>query len=115
MSRKFHFGVFIAFICFFYAVPLSAITKDRCSEEGIVVKNLTMLNLWYKKNSGNCTIWRNNHILRIRPEDTVGIFSDLACNKLYCKDNPAYEKYESLDVNGNCRVKILPLCNLSDM
>jgi hypothetical protein len=115
MSRKCYVGLFVAFICFFYSVPLSAIAGDRCSGEGIVVKNLTMLNLWYKKNSGNCTMWRNNHILRIGPEDTVEIFSDLACSKLYCEDNPTYKKYESLDANSNCAVRILPLCNLSDM
>jgi hypothetical protein len=107
--------VLIAIICLFYEVPVPAIAKDRCSEEGIVVKNLTMLNLWYKKNSGNCTIWRNNHILRIRPKDSVDIFSDLACSKLYCEDNPTYKYYKSLDMNGNCGVRILPICNLSDM
>ncbi len=115
MSRKFYFGVLIVFICLFFAVPLSAITKDRCGEEGIIVKNLTMLNLWYKKDGGNCTIWRNNHIFRIKPKDTVEIFSDLACRKFYCEDNPAYEKYKSLDMNSDCGVRILPLCNLSDM
>jgi hypothetical protein len=60
-------------------------------------------------------MWRNNHILRIGAEDTVEIFSDLVCSKLYCEDNPTYKKYESLDANSNCAVRILPLCNLSDM
>jgi hypothetical protein len=115
MNRKFYFGVFVAFICFFYSIPLPAITKDRCGEEGIVVKNLTTINLWYKKNSGDCTIWRKNHIFRIGPEDTIEIFSDLACSNLYCEDNPTYKKYKALDVNSNCGVRILPLCNLSDM
>jgi len=115
MGRRFCFVVVIVIICLFYEVPISAIAADRCSEEGIVVKNLTMLNLWYKKNGGSCTIWRNNHILRIRPEDIVEIFSDLACSNLYCEDNPTYKKYKSLDADSNCGVRILPLCNLSDM
>jgi hypothetical protein len=115
MSRRFCFVVFIIILCLFCAAPLSAIAEDRCSDESIIVKNLTTINLWYKKNSGNCTIWRNNHIFRIGPKDSVEIFSDLACSKLYCEDNPTYEKYKSLDVNGNCGVRILPICNLSDM
>jgi hypothetical protein len=115
MKRGFCFAVFIAIVFLFCATPLSAVAKDPCGEEGIIVKNLTTINLWYKKNNGDCTIWRNNHIFRIRPEDSVEIFSDLACSKLYCGDNPTYEKYKSLDVNSNCAVRILPLCNLSDM
>jgi hypothetical protein len=114
MSRRFCFVVLFVIICL-CAAPLSATAEDRCSDEGIIVKNLTTLNLWYKKNSGSCTIWRNNHIFRISPKDSVEIFSDLACSKFYCEDNPTYEKYKSLDVNSNCAVRILPLCNLSDM
>jgi hypothetical protein len=115
MSRRFCFVVLIVIVCFFCEVPVSATAEDRCSNEGIIVKNLTTINLWYRKNNGDCMIWRNNHIFRIRPGDTFEIFSDLACSKLYCGDNPTYEKYKSLDVNDNCGVRILPLCNLSDM
>ena len=115
MNRGCCFSVFIVIICLLYAVPLSAIAKDRCGKDGIIVKNMTMLDLWYKKNSGSCTIWRKNHIFRTGPGDAVEIFSDLACSRFYCEDNPTYEKYKSLDVNGDCAVRILPICNLSDM
>ena len=88
---------------------------DPCREKGIVVKNLTTIDLWYEKNKGECTIWIHNHIVRIKPEDTVEIFSDMVCKTHYCEANPTYKDFKSLDENGNCRVRILPDCNLSDM
>jgi hypothetical protein len=109
------FIVFISIVCFLCAASLPAAEGDHCSGQGIVVKNMTMLDLWYKKDNGDCTIWRKNHILRMSPAETFEIFSDLACNKLYCSENPTYEKYKSLDADGDCRVRILSLCNLSDM
>jgi hypothetical protein len=115
MNKVFCFAAFVVIICLLCGAPLRAVTEDRCGEEGIVVKNMTMLDLWYKKNSGSCMIWRKNHIFRIMAEDTVEIFSDLTCSRLYCQDNPTYEKFKSLDLNGNCAVRILPICNLSDM
>lgn len=99
----------------FCAVYSFAATEDPCSKEGIIVKNMTMLDLWYKKNGGECKIWIHNHIFNIKPEDTVEIFSDLACEKRYCKDNPTYRIYKSLDMNDDCAVRILPHCTLSDM
>lgn len=117
MYRNAYFRVLTVFLIFtLFAVPLFAATKeDPCEREGIVVKNLTMLDLWHKKNNSECFILIHNHIFRIKPEDTVDIFSDLACNKLYCKDNPTYKDYKSFDTNGDCRVRILPDCTLSDM
>ena len=115
MVKTFCFGLFIAVICFFNAVHSFAAGQDRCSGEGIVVKNMTMLDLWYRKNSADCTILKKNYMFRIGKGDTVEIFSDLTCSRLYCEENPGYEKYKSLDADGNCRVRILPLCNLSDM
>lgn len=117
MFRNLYFVVFTIFLLFtFFTVPLFAATEeDPCRKEGIVVKNLTMINLWYKKNSGDCSILIHDHIFRIKPEDTIEIFSDLTCNRLYCKDNPTYENYKSFDTDGNCRVRILPKCSLSDM
>ncbi len=116
MHRNFYFGMSITLLIFaLHAVPLSAEGKDLCSGEGIIVKNMTMLDLWYRKNNGNCTIWIHEHIFKIRPEDIAEIYSDLACKKKYCKNNPTYGDYKSLDTNGDCSVRILPDCNLSDM
>ena len=102
-------------IAFFAAPSFAATKKDTCAAEGMIVKNMTMLDLWYERNGGECTIWIHDHILMIKPEDTVDIFSDLTCETLYCEDNPAYEDYKSTDQNGDCGVKILPDCTLSDM
>jgi hypothetical protein len=116
MCRNFCFGISFTFLIFaIFAVPLSAAEKDFCGREGIIVKNMTMIDLWYRKDGGNCTIWIHNHIFRIKPKDIVEIFSDLTCKKKYCKNNPTYRDYKSSDANGGCGVRILPDCNLSDM
>jgi hypothetical protein len=118
MHRESYFGIPVAFLIFalFAApLPLSAGAKDLCGQAGIIVKNMTMIDLWYKKNGGNCTILIHEHIFRIKPKDDIEIFSDLACKKNYCNNTPTYRDYKSLDANGDCSVRILPSCNLSDM
>jgi hypothetical protein len=115
MKRKFSVMItLIVFIMFGIYHSVSAV-EDPCRDKGIVVKNLTMLDLWYKKNRGECTIWIHNHIVRMKPEDTAEIFSDMVCKTHYCEANPTYKDFKSLDENGNCGVRILPDCNLSDM
>ncbi len=88
--------------------------EDRCRESGIVVKNLTTLDRWYRKNGGDCFKWKRNKIFVIKPGDTVEIFSDLTCETAYCKEID-YEKYLSYDADADCRVKIIPGCTISDM
>ncbi len=95
--------------------PLLALADDSCRESGIYIGNQTTLDVWYTRNGGPCTIWNRGHILIIKPEDTLIIYSDIACKKEYCSNNPSYDVYKSLDVNQNCRVRILPDCTLSDM
>jgi hypothetical protein len=98
------------------AAPLFAVTEeDPCELQGIMVRNTTMLDLWYKKKGGECSIWIHEHLFTINTGDSIEIFSDLNCQTLYCKNNPAYKDYKSVDTNGNCRVRILPDCNISDM
>ena len=89
--------------------------EDPCQETGIYIGNQTMLNLWYTRNDGDCTIWTHHHILTIKPEDKLVVFRDLICKTEYCPINPTYQVYKSLDANQNCRVRILPQCTLSDM
>ncbi|HEC97396.1 MAG TPA: hypothetical protein ENI58_04470 [Nitrospirae bacterium] len=88
--------------------------EDICKEKGIVVRNLTTNDHWYKKNDGDCFKWKVSKMFVIKPGDTVDIYSDLTCKTTYCKGID-YEKYLSYDKNGNCRVKIIPGCTLSDM
>jgi hypothetical protein len=115
MGRNFYIAIFIILIIALYAMPLSAETADPCSEQGIIVRNSTMLDLWYKRNGGPCTIWIHEHIFIIQPSDIIEIFSDSICEKLYCPENPDYSDYGSSDTNGSCGVKILPGCSISDM
>jgi hypothetical protein len=117
MKRTERLMVFI--ICLIsgvFAIPLlSGAEEDLCHEQGIIIGNQTMLDLWYKKNGGDCTIWRHGHILTIKPEDTVGIFSDMICEKGYCTGNTIYNDLKPFDTDLDCRVRILPACSLSDM
>jgi len=115
MGKTSYIAIFIILVIAFSAIPLSAETGDSCSEQGIIVRNSTMLDLWYKRNGGPCTILIHEHIFVIQPKDTVEIFSDNVCERPYCSENPDYSAYRSVDTNGNCGVKILPGCNISDM
>ncbi len=96
--------------------PLLALAgEDPCREMGIYIGNQTTLDVWYTRNSGPCTIWSHGHILIMKPEDALIIYSDMTCKTKYCSKNPTYDVYESYDANQNCRVRILPDCTLSDM
>lgn len=90
-------------------------TADKCATEGIAVKNLTNIDLWYKKNGGDCYIWVHDHVLFAKPQDIVEIYSDLDCKTFYCEKNPTYQDYKLLDADGNCEVRILPDCRFSDI
>jgi hypothetical protein len=116
MSRNLCVPIIVGLLIFtIFTAPLSAAAADPCAAEGIIVKNMTMINLWYRKDNGDCFIWRHNHMFRITPGDTIKIFSDLTCETLYCRRNPTYRDYKFIDGDGNCAVRILPDCNLSDM
>ena len=94
---------------------LASADEDPCREMGIYIGNQTMLDVWYTRDGGSCTIWSHGHILIMKPEDILIIYSDMTCKTEYCSKNPTYDVYKSLDANKNCRVRILPDCNLSDM
>lgn len=95
--------------------PLVSAAEDPCRETGIYIGNQAGIDLWYKLDGGPCTIWNHGHILIIKPENTFLIYRDMNCWTGYCPDSPGYNVYSSLDANQNCRVRILPDCNLSDM
>jgi hypothetical protein len=96
-------------------IPLLALAdEDTCRETGIYIGNQT-LNLWYTRNGGACTLFAIGHLIIIKPEDTLIIYRDMICKTEYCSNNPTYNDYKFLDANQNCRVRILPECNVSDM
>jgi hypothetical protein len=118
MFKKRYPGILtVCLLSVFFIVPLfAAEEKNSCNKEGIVVKNLTLHDdLWYRKNDGACMIWRRDHLFVIKPKDTMGIFSDLTCETPYCMKMPVYTDYKQADTDGNCRVRMLPDCDLSDM
>ena len=88
--------------------------EDPCRETGIYIGNQAM-DLWYSRNSGACTEFPGRHLIIIKPEDTLIIYRDMICKTEYCPKNPTYNDYKFLDANQNCRVRILPDCNVSDM
>ena len=94
---------------------LASANEDPCREKGIYIGNQTMLDVWYTRDGGPCTIWNHGHILIIKPEDALIIYRDMTCKTEYCSKNPTYDVYKSVDAGQNCRVKILPDCTLSDM
>jgi len=94
---------------------LASADEDPCREMGIYIGNQTMLDIWYTRNGGPCTIWVHGHILIIKPEDTLILYRDMTCSTEYCPMNPTYDACKFLDVNRNCRVRILPRCTFSDM
>ena len=96
-------------------IPLLAFADEgTCRETGIYIANQTM-DLWYTRNGGACTIFATGHLIIIKPEDTLIIYRDMICKTEYCSNNPTYNDYKFLDANQNCRVRILPECNVSDM
>lgn len=88
--------------------------EANCVKEGILVRNLSLNDLWFKKDDGPCTILKRNKNFVIKPEDEVIIFSNMNCQAQYC-DTSTFDGYKSFDINGNCRVKILPGCHITDM
>jgi hypothetical protein len=94
---------------------LSAADEDPCAEMGIYIRNATTIDVWYTRDGGPCTFWAHDHILILKPAETLVIYRDMTCETAYCSKEPTYDDYKSLDANQNCRVRILPDCTLSDM
>ena len=94
---------------------LALADEDTCRETGIYIGNQSMINLWYTRNGGPCTLFTTGHLIIMKPENTLIIYRDMICKTEYCSNNPTYHDYKFLDANQNCRVRILPECNVSDM
>ena len=110
-------GVLFLFIVFMATLfPLwSVADEDPCGETGMYIGNQTTIDLWYTRSGGPCTFWAHDHILILKPGETLLIYQDMTCETAYCSKEPTYDDYKLLDANHNCRVRILPDCTLSDM
>lgn len=118
MDGRFYFGIilFISISVAFDAAHLSAaVNAAHCKKEGVAVRNLTLVDRWYRKNEGDCSLLRQYYSFVVGPDDTVEIFQNMTCETPYCKDKLGYEDFRRIDENGNCRVRIILDCDLSDM
>jgi hypothetical protein len=95
--------------------PLRVSAEDVSCEKGIAVANQTMLDLWVTGGGGRCLLWRNHQLLKVRPGVTVTVYRDMTCQTEYCSMSITFDGLMLVDLNKNCRVRILPDCNLSDM
>ncbi len=105
------FIVFMTTLFSFWSVA----KEDPCAEMGMYIRNRTTIDVWYTRNGGSCTFWPDDHILILKPGETLLIYRDMTCETAYCPKNPTYDDYKSLDANHNCRVRILPDCTFADM
>jgi len=95
--------------------PLCVSAEENCREVGMTVGNQTMRDLWVTGTSGRCILWRNHQLLRIKPGATVIIYRDMTCQTEYCSMRITFDDLTLIDIDRNCRVRILPDCNFSDM
>jgi hypothetical protein len=87
LSRK-EFLCFLAFLSVvFLFTGKSEAEEDLCLDVGVVVRNITTIDLWYKKNGGDCVKWKQNKIFLIRTDEKLTLFSDLICETKYCDDD----------------------------
>jgi len=94
---------------------LASADEDPCRETGIYILNQMMLDSWYTRNDGPCSIWRHSRKLIVKPKDTVIIYKDVDCKIEYFSKNPTYDDYKSFDANQNCEIRILLDRTLGDL
>jgi hypothetical protein len=109
--------IFLSVVSFFLFYAMSACfakDEDPCKDQGIIVKNLSFKEIWYKPQGGNCIVLKRHNTFTIKPAEEISLFSDIVCKTPYCPASK-YTDYKSYDVNGDCSVRILPHNTLSDM
>ncbi len=105
----------VAFLLLLCAASASlAADEDPCNDQGVIVKNLALKEIWYQPQGGSCIVLKRHSTFTIKPSEEVGLFSDILCKTPYC---PArlYTDYQSFDADGNCKVRVLPFNALDDM
>lgn len=104
-----------AFFLFLFSIfPVCiAADEDPCAGQGVTVRNLSLDDLWYMREGSGCVMLKRNYSFVLQPETSIGVFSDMLCTEQFCP-LLRYGDYKSYDADGNCRVKILSGCALSD-
>jgi hypothetical protein len=109
--------IFLSVVFLFLFCAMStcfAKDEDPCKDKGITVKNLSFKEIWYKPQGGSCIVLKRHNTFKIKPAEEIRLFSDIVCKTPYCPAS-IYIDYKSYDVNGDCKVRILPHNTLSDM
>jgi len=94
--------------------PASA-EGDNCENKKMYISNQVTVNLWYKRDGGNCSLLNKHNIVMVFPGEDFQIYSDSDCKTKYCSDSLKQKDLKSTDRDGDCRVRILNGCILSDM
>jgi len=108
-------------VCFLFIAMVSAPTapasaeKNNCENKEISVSNQVAANLWYKQDGSTCSPLKKYRIVAVEPGEYFQVFSDMTCETNYCKDAISYKDIRTYDSNGDCRVRILSGCIISDM
>jgi hypothetical protein len=80
---------------------------DPCTKSGIIVSNGTMLDLWYKKNNGECSFWMHENIFTIKPEDTVKVVGGINSQGAFVSDKQIraseyiFTRFSAVDYQNN--------------
>jgi hypothetical protein len=53
---------------------LSTADEDPCRETGMYIRNGTTHDMWYRLDDSQCTLWRHEHILILKPGETLFFF-----------------------------------------
>jgi hypothetical protein len=93
--------------------PASA-EEGNCKENKMYVSNQVTVNLWYKRDGDDCSLLNKHNIFMISPGEVIQIYSDSTCKTEYCS-SLKHDDFRSFDRDGDCRVRILTGCLLSDM
>ena len=104
----------VLFIWFCGTSSCFAVEEDPCKDEGIIIKNLSFKEIWYKPEGGSCIVLKRHSTFAVKPAEAIMLFSDIVCKTPYCPAR-TYADYKSYDLDGNCKVRILPHHTLSDM
>jgi hypothetical protein len=91
----------------------AAAEEDNCRNKVMYVSNQVAVNLWVKRDRGDCFLLKKHKIFKVFPRKTLHIYSDSTCRTEYCT-SLRHEDFKSFDQNGDCRVRILTGCTLSD-
>lgn len=89
--------------------------EKTCENDKMYISNQVTVNLWYKRDGGQCSLLNKHNIFMVFPGESLQIYSNSDCTTKYCSDSLTQKDVKSADLDGDCRVRILNDCAISDM